>query len=253
MHNKKTADNKDDIAATLRHAEIIRKKPFFKKLYKEFYTQFNELTPKIPGDGFLVELGSGPGFIKDVIQEVTTSDVLELPGVDKIFTALNMPFEDNSIRAIFMLNTLHHINDVEKIFKETERCLKIGGKLVAIEPANTFWSRFIYQKIHHEQFDPSGPWHFKGDSPLSSSNGAIPWIVFCRDRATFEKKFPSLKVLSIRLHTPFRYIISGGFSIGQLLPSFTFNTISYIEKFLSPLNRHIAMFQTIEIVKVKIW
>ena len=252
MPYKKINDKKDDVAATLRHAEVIRRKPFLKRLYIEFYNLFKELTPKIPRDGTLVELGSGPGFIKDIIQEAITSDVLALPGVDKIFTALNMPFEDNSIRAIFMLNTLHHINDAENFFKETERCLKIGGKLIAIEPANTFWSRFIYQKFHHEQFDTSGPWYFEGDSPLSSSNGAIPWIVFCRDKAEFEEKFPSLKVLRIKLHTPFRYIISGGFSIGQLLPSFTFNTISYIEKFLSPLNRYIAMFQTIETVKVKV-
>ena len=252
MPYKKINDKKDDVAATLRHAEIIRRKPFLKKLYTEFYNLFKEFTPKIPKDGTLIELGSGPGFIKDIIQETVTSDILALPGIDKIFSALNMPFENNSVRAIFMLNTLHHINDIENFLNETERCLKIGGKLVAIEPANTFWSRFIYQKFHHEPFDPSGPWHFEGDSPLSSSNGAIPWIVFCRDRAIFEKKFPSLKVLRIKLHTPFRYIISGGFSIGQLLPSFTFNTISYIENFLSPLNRYIAMFQTIEIVKVKI-
>lgn len=252
MSLKKASDNKDDVAATLRHDEIIRRKPFLKKLYIEFYNLFKELTPKIPRDGTLLELGSGPGFIRDIIEEVITSDVLELPGVDKVFTALDMPFEDNSIRAVFLLNTLHHINDVEKFLKESERCLKIGGKLIAIEPANTLWSRFIFQRFHHEPFDPSSPWHFDGDSPLLSSNGAIPWIVFHRDRVKFEEKFPSLKILRIKLHTPFRYIISGGFTIGQLLPSCTFNTISCLEKFLSPLNRYIAMFQTIEIVKVKI-
>ena len=113
MPYKKINDKKDDVAATLRHAEIIRRKPFLKKLYTEFYNLFKEFTPKIPKDGTLIELGSGPGFIKDIIQETVTSDILALPGIDKIFSALNMPFENNSVRAIFMLNTLHHINDIE--------------------------------------------------------------------------------------------------------------------------------------------
>lgn len=247
------ADKEDDVVATLHHAEIIRQKLFLKKLYTEFYTYFKESIPDTPDSGSLVELGSGGGFIKEIIPNVVTSDVLDLPGVDKKFSALHMPFEDCTVRAFFMYNTLHHISDVETFFKEVDRCLRIGGKLVTIEPANTLWSRFIYRNFHNERFDPSGTWSFDEEhSPLFSANGAIPWIVFFRDRVKFEKKFHSLKVIKVKLHTPFRYIISGGFSIGQLLPSFTFKTISYIEKFLSPLNRYIAMFQTIELVKVKV-
>ena len=71
----------DDPATTLLHAEIVQKKPFLKKLYIDFYTQFRKSVPE-PETKVLVELGSGGGFIKEVIGSVITSDILELPNVD---------------------------------------------------------------------------------------------------------------------------------------------------------------------------
>ena len=70
---------------------------------------------------------------------LNTSDVIELPGVDKCFSALDMPFEDDSVDAFFMFDVLHHINDSAGFFAELNRCLKNGGKAVMIEPANTLW------------------------------------------------------------------------------------------------------------------
>ena len=94
-----------------------------------------------------------------------------------------------------------------------------------IEPASTLWSSFIYKNFHHEPFNPSGGWGFKKDGRFSSANGAIPWIVFCRGKQRFEKEFPSMEVLELKNHTPFRYLISVGVSMKQLLPSFTYDII----------------------------
>ncbi len=90
----------DDPATTLLHAEIIQKKPFLKKLYIDFYRQFEKAVSDSKNK-VLVELGSGGGFIKEVINNVITSDVLELPNVDKVFSALDMPFEEASVDAFF--------------------------------------------------------------------------------------------------------------------------------------------------------
>ena len=38
-----------------------------------------------------IELGSGGGFLKEVINDVITSDVLELPDVDKVFFGEKIP------------------------------------------------------------------------------------------------------------------------------------------------------------------
>ena len=242
-------ENLDDPATTLLHAEIIKKKPFLRNLYAEFYNQFKKSVLGFE-KGLLVELGSGGGFIKDIIGNVVTSDILDLPNVDKVFSSSRMPFNDGGVDAFFMVDVLHHITDPRAFFTEALRCLKIGGKVVMIEPANTLWSRFIYKNFHHELFDPDGKWTLEEAGPLSQGNGAIPWIIFCRDRVIFESEFPSLRIVRMRNHTPLRYLLSGGLTLRQLVPSFTYPLVKAVEYLLSPLNNWLGMFQTIELKKV---
>jgi len=271
----------DDPAVTILHGEIIRRKGFLKKLYADFYREFLKAVPD-PQGKVLVELGSGGGFIKEVIGNVITSDILELPNVDKVFSAVEMPFECDSVDAFFMIDVLHHISDPRAFFGEAVRCLKAGGKVVMIEPANTPWSRFIYKNFHHEAFDtgsgwelgeggplrrsePSPPWGRLPPSnvresrdnsvwqggPVSHGNGALPWIIFRRDRKAFEEEFPSLRIVRMRNHTALRYLLSGGLTLRQLVPSFTYPAVKAIEYALTPLRDMLGMFQTIEIEKTE--
>ncbi len=241
--------NLDAPAVTLLHAKIIQKKPFLKRLYTDFYKQFAELVPN-PHGKVLVELGSGGGFIKEIISNVITSEVLELPNVDKVFSAIEMPFEKASIDAFFMIDVLHHINEPRIFFTEALRCLIKGGKIVMIEPANTLWSRFIYKHFHHEPFNVRAKWELEKTGRLSHSNGAMPWIILTRDREIFENEFPSLKIVEVHNHTPFRYLFSGGLTLRQLLPSCAYAPVKAIEYMLSPLNNLLGMFQTIVLQKV---
>jgi len=238
----------DDPAVTLLHAQVIQGKPFLKKTYIDFYRRFLKAVP-CPEGKVLVELGSGGGFIKDVIGNVVTSDILNLPNVDKIFSAVEMPFEQGSVDAFFMIDVLHHIADPKAFFTETLRCLKIGGKVVMIEPANTLWSRFIYRNFHHEVFDTEAGWGLEKAGPLSQGNGALPWIIFFRDLKMFEREFPSLKIVRMRAHTPFCYLLSGGLTLRQLVPSFAYPAVKAVEYLLSPANNLLGMFQTIELEK----
>ena len=239
----------DDPATTLLHAEILQQKPFLRKLYIDFYRQFERAVSN-PENKVLVELGSGGGFIKEIIGNVITSDILELPNVDKVFSAQEMPFEKGSVDALFMIDVLHHITVPRAFFKEAMRCLKPGGKVVMVEPANTLFSRFIYKNFHHELFDTQAEWELKNFGPLSHGNGAMPWIIFSRDREIFEKEFPSLRIVSIRSHTPLRYLLSGGLTLRQLVPSFSYPFFRAIEYALYPLNGLVGMFQTIELEKI---
>ena len=239
----------DDPATTLLHAEIVKKKLFLRKLYIDFYKQLGRAVSN-PENKVLVELGSGGGFIKEVISNVITSDIIELPNVDKVFSAVNMPFEQASIDGFFMFDVLHHIVDPRAFFTEALRCLKVSGNIVMIEPANTLWSRFIYRHFHHELFDTEGKWELKEIGPLSCGNGAIPWIIFSRDRKIFENEFPSLRIVRMHNHTPLRYLLSGGLTLRQLVPSFSYPVIKAIECALSPINNLLGMFQTIELEKI---
>jgi hypothetical protein len=60
-----------------------------------------------------------------------------------------------------------------------------------IEPWVTPWSRLVYTRMHHEPFVPAAAqWEFLTTGPLSGANGALPYILFSRDRAQFELEFP---------------------------------------------------------------
>ncbi len=242
--------NLDDPEVTILRKKIIENNVFLKNLYTDFYMIFKSSIAGLPKKRKLVELGSGGGFIKDIIPDVTTSDVISLPDINLKFSATNIPFKNESIDRFFMLNVIHHINDARMFFKEIDRCLKKNGKLIAVEPANTLWGRFIYQNFHHdEDFDPKGGWTLKSQKALSDANGAIPWIIFFRDRKKFEELFPNLKIRKIIPHSPIRYLVSGGLSYRQLLPSWTYPIIKGIEDLASSLSKYTGMFYTIEIEK----
>ena len=240
----------DDPSATVLHREILQKKTFLKKFYENVYGQFKNAVDQ-PEKKVLVEIGSGGGFIKDVMPNVITSEILNIPGVDKVFSATEMPFKDSSVDAFFMLDVLHHINEPRQFFKEAIRCLKPCGRIVMVEPANTAWARFVYTNFHHETFDPKAGWGLEKTGPLTQSNGAMPWIIFRRDKKIFENEFPALKIIKIRNHTPFSYLMSGGFTLRQLAPGFFYPAVRGLEYLLSPANNLIGMFMTIILEKAK--
>ena len=103
--------------------------------------------------------------------------------------------------------------------------------------------RFVFTHLHHEPFLPeASDWSFSTTGPLSGANGALPWILFERDRRQFERAFPEWSIEAIRLHTPFRYLVSGGVSMRNLMPTWTFGMWTRLERLLRRQMRHLAMF-----------
>lgn len=237
----------DDPQTTVLHSQIIKKKGFLRSLYTDFYKTFEKSIG--PNTKTMIELGSGGGFIKEIIPGVITSDIMKVPNVDKVFPAEQMPFESGSVDAFFMIDVLHHIKKPRFFFAEAQRCLRTGGKIVMIEPANTVWYRLVVKNFHHEVFDTSAGWEIDKTGPLSHANGALAWIIFQRDREIFESEFKNLKIRSINFHTPLRYILSGGLSYRQLVPTFAYGLVKLLECCLSPLGRWLGMFETVVLEK----
>jgi SAM-dependent methyltransferase len=232
---------------TLRHGQIINNNTFLKKIYEEWYQQIKSYSGYTE-NGQYVELGSGSGFIKEIMPQVVTSDVIDVATVDKVFSAYKMPFENNSVDGIFMIDVFHHLADVRLFLEEARRVLKKGGVVVMSEPWNCLWAKFIYRNFHHELYDDKRNWTFISEGPLSGANGALPWIVFERDRKIFENEFPHFKIEEIKLHTPFRYLASGGLSFKQFTPAFLFRPFTLIDKVFSYVGT--AMFAYIVVRKI---
>ena len=242
--------NLDDPKITIKRAEIIKRKTLLKNFYLQSYHTFKKLSQNTP-KGKKVELGSGGGFIKEIIPDCITSDVMQLPSCDLTFPAEKLPFKNNSVSAIYILNTFHHIKNPKKALFEFQRCLKRKGVVIMIEPNNSILGKFIYKNFHHETFDPNSNWITAGKGHLSSANGALPWIIFKRDKDIYEKLFTNLKIVKLVPHTPFLYLLSGGFTAPQLIPVFLYPFVTAIENIIKPLNNQMGMFITIVLRKIK--
>ena len=97
------------------------------------------------------EKGERYAFISNINQSI---DVEACPGSGKTTCLLaklyllseKMPFENESIGAVVMINVFHHIPDCTLFLAEAMRVLPVGGKIIMVEPYNSTWSRFINGK-----------------------------------------------------------------------------------------------------------
>ena len=238
----------DDPKTTELRKQIIQSKPFLKEIYKEWYQRLAAEVPR--GTGGVLELGSGAGFLTSYIPGLITSEVFPCPNISVVLNAQNMPMGDVSLRAIVMTDVLHHMPNVRRFFAEAARCLQSGGKILMIEPWVTAWSRFVYGRFHAEPFLPeAAKWEFASSGPLSGANVALPWMVFVRDRARFEKEFPEFEVESIRPFMPFRYLLSGGVTMRSLMPGFTHAAWALLERSLDFQRDRLGMFAYVAVRK----
>src|SRR4030095_560419 len=189
--------------------------------------------------------------MSEFVPRLITADILPLPTLDRVFDACEaFPVENESLRAIAMVNVLHHLPSCKTFFSELQRCLAPGGTLSLIEPWITTWSSFVYRYLHHEPCDPKATdWSFDSTGPLSGANQALPWIVFSRDRPMFDDQFPKLRIESIRPIMPIRYLLSGGLSFRALVPAWSFWFWLEFERCFQKQMPHLAMFAHIVVRK----
>jgi SAM-dependent methyltransferase len=238
----------DDPATTDLRRQVVQSKPFLKAIYDEWYAALAAELPTITGA--VLELGSGAGYCEQFIPGLITSEIFFCPGVRLVADAQRLPFADSTLRAIVFTDVLHHMPDVRRFFAEAARCLRAGGKILMVEPWVSGWSRLVYARLHHEPFQPEAPeWTFPSTGPLSGANGALPWIVFARDRSKFEAEFPQFAIESIRPFMPLRYLVSGGVGMRSLMPGFMHPFWAWCENSLNGWMPRVAMFACVTLLR----
>ena len=241
----------DDPETTVVRRTILQSKGFLRQIYHDWYREVLSALPQT--DGPILELGSGAGFMRDLFPELITSDILYLNDLSVVLDANELPFRTGSLRAIVMVDVLHHLCRPRRFLTEAIRCVKPLGRLVMIEPWVTKWSRLVYLRLHHEPFDPeSSEWEFPLKGPLSGANGALPWILFQRDRLQFAAEFPQWRVESIELQMPISYLLSGGVSLKGFAPAKAFGPVRWLEERLEPWMDKLAMFAQITLERLNL-
>jgi len=231
----------DDPRTTRLRRRILAEKPFLRRVYADWY---RSLASSLPGGaGGVLELGSGAGFMADFVPGLVRSEVFYAPGLDVVLSGLELPFAAGALRGIVMTNVLHHLPRPLDFLAEAARCVRPGGVVAMIEPWVTPWSRFVYTHFHHEAFLPEAPdWEIAPGGPLSAANGALPWILFQRDRARLQRAAPEWHVRSTAPIMPFRYLVSGGVSLRTFMPAASYPLWRAFEGLLSPWSGRLAMF-----------
>lgn len=248
LEEVKDIDNLDDASTTYVHRRIIKSKRPLWSFYQSVYSQFVEMVSGLP-PGIVLEVGAGTGFLKEFLPSAITSDLCPFPWVDTVLDAMDMPFKDNSVSAILLRGVLHHIPDADRFFKEVDRCLMPGGRLIMVEPHNTLWGGVVSRHLHHEAYDPEGDWTIPAGGRLSGANLALPWIVFSRDRHMFDRRFPRLKVRNLESRDALHYILSGGFKYKQFVPDWLWWSVNLAEWLLTPLMPLVGTLLYVDIEK----
>ncbi len=230
----------DHASAPAVHGRIIREKVLLRDVYDEWYralvAHVGELKP-------VVEVGSGAGYLATYLPGLVTTDVRPTPAARLLLGAQRLPFRPGSLGAIVMTNVMHHLPRIVEFFQQAALCIRPGGAIVAIEPWVTPWSSWVYRHLHHEPFVPDAvQWDLPAGGPLSTANGALPWIISCRDRARFEGVCPEWRLEVVAPGWPVRYLVSGGVSVRSLAPAVLRGPLRGLDRWLERWPDRWAMF-----------
>jgi SAM-dependent methyltransferase len=231
---------------------IIQERPLMSEVYRLWYAKLLEDERSVPGpadSGALLELGSGGSFLQELCPQVITSDVED--GVaERVIDGRKLPFDDASLRAIFVTHVFHHIPDVESFLAEAQRALVPGGVISMIDVPHTPFARFFFDRFHPEPYDDSvDEWAFDSSDAMMDANQALSWIVFVRDRERFARRFPLLELEATDWLPWFSYVLSGGVTRRNLVPGFLVPAVRLADTLLSPLDPLMALHWHLRIRK----
>ncbi len=241
----------------LRHRRIWEQKPILRRVYNDEF--FARLLAARKQDGLSVEVGAGPGFLKQFAPEIVSTDLIWCPWLDAIADAQQLPFRSNNVTNVFGLDMLHHLATPMTFLGEVSRVLVPGGRLILVEPWITPFSYFIFRFLHQERCDLSEtPWlsNQAGAIPEKMAfdgNQAIPYLLFGpRHRSSTLGSLPELKLLALEPFCLFAYLLSGGFKPMNLLPESLYPALSKFERATAPLWRRIAALRVLLVLEKSI-
>lgn len=239
----------DSVDRVVLHRELLLQKRMIREVFIELYTLLGEMEKKYftPDPGNRIEIGSGSSMLKEVMPDVELTDVVPYKGLDRIVDAMQMPYEDGSLKTIFGIHCFHHLPDPYRFLSEVRRVCRPGGGAIMIDPYYSPVASFVFKRLFTtEHFDMGAGAVTDHHGPMSDANQALSYIVFKRERARLERDFPELEVVAMEpIGNYLRYLVSGGINFRQLLPDASIPVLRGVEKCLWPLRNRLALHHVI--------
>lgn len=225
--------------ALANYRSVWERKPVLRTVYNDIFERI--ASRAVPGT--TLEIGGGIGNLKERIADLISSDIQFASWLDLVADAQKLPFADNALSNIVMLDVLHHIEFPALLFREASRVLRPGGRIIMAEPGITFGSTLFYRLLHHEPVVMDANPLLEGapdrDRDPYDSNQAIPTLLATSYREQFHAKFPDLVISETQWFSFVAYPFSGGFKSWALINEPMARAILRFEKRAeSALGRH---------------
>ena len=209
----------EDVRATLRSRALLEANDnlqyWYARLFERMFRDEPDLRNKV-----ILEIGSGASPLKSLVPWVITSDVMPLDYVDHVLDCHEIGrysgIEDHSVDIIVLTNVLHHLHDPLGFLKSARVKLRPGGKVIMAEPYFSALSYPIYKLLHHEpvNFRIAAPVLENIQGPLSSSNQAMPYMIFFSRAdwlASLDHSYDS-NATHLEYFSSLSYMMTGGIS-----------------------------------------
>jgi SAM-dependent methyltransferase len=236
-------------AQLFHYRSVWKRKRILRLVYDDFYDRIAAAC--VPG--LTIEIGGGTGNLKKRISDVVATDIQFADWLDCVADAQMLPFAPAVAANIVMVDVLHHVEFPISFFREAERILRSGGRIVMVEPAITFGSALFYRLLHPEPVitsaDPLVAGVVDPKRDPYDSNQAIPTLIATRNRARFHSLFPGLRIERVDWFSLAVYPLSGGFKRWSLLPAMLAQPLLRAERAIEPFVGRIAAFRMLLVVE----
>ncbi|MEA2904149.1 MAG: hypothetical protein QOI12_1536 [Alphaproteobacteria bacterium] len=231
------------------YLDIWDRKPILRTIYDDIHDRIAAAC--VPG--LTIEIGGGIGNLKRRLPHVVATDIQQGSWLDCIADAQDLPFASGVAANIVMVDVLHHIEFPVLCFREAERVLKPGGRVIMIEPAITWGSALFYRLLHHEPVrmsaDPLTVGMPDPDRDPYRSNQAIPTLLVTRHRDRFRRLFPNLKISRVDWFSLAVYPLSGGFKSWSLISDRLARRALKVERAIEPVLGRLLAFRMMLVIE----
>jgi len=242
METKRQTLYHHDLNKTQANFQLLKKNRNLLFWYEELYRDLLGIVPDV-SEKKILEIGSGNSPLKEFLPNVITSDILNLSHLDYVFDCHDINnFEgipDHSIDIIVLTNVLHHLHDPIRFLCNATQKLKTGGELFILEPYFSLVSYPLFRFLHHESvdFSISRPVLKMIHGPLSSSNQAIPYMIFFSNKNWLNDLSDSYDLAKMRIgfFSSISYMMTGGISRILPVPHSLYRSIFKIDRSLAML------------------